>query len=770
MPRFATLTEEVLSMPFNVFLVLFVFILFCFPAGAQEIVIDEVRVEGVHRVSADTVLNVLTVNPGDDLSREEVDQSLRAVFALGNFDDVAADLEEHDGRQVLIFRVQERPLLRRVLFEGNRALSDDKLREKLTFRTPEIFRPQLPMRTVEVLRAAYHKDGYYGVEIEPALEIDDKNEATLTFNITEGRKIFIRSIRFEGNTVFTDRQLRKAIETRQRWFLSWLTRRGTFQEEILQNDLEIIADQYYNRGYIQVRVLQPEIIFSDDMRSLEIVIEIDEGRQFNVGRIDFRGDLVEDIEELESRVRFQSGEVFSRQRLRQSVLALNDFYADMGFAYVNVAPLTRVEEERREVDVVFDIEQGVEVFIDRIRIRGNTKTRDKVVRRELRLVEGDLYRATALKESRRRVFNLGFFEEVNIASAMGADESLMDLEIEVKERPTGMFTVGVGYSSIDGVVGQGSISQSNFLGRGLRLELAGSFGSRSQTYQIGVTEPYFLDRDLTVGFDLYKTEREWTDFTRKALGGNVKVGFPVTDNTRSFWVYRYEEKEITNVSPTASAFIRRQEGESTLSSITSTLSRNTTDYRLDPSRGSASTLSVEFAGLGGTERFVKYNADHRHFWPVWRGTVFSLRGHLGYVHGHGGREVPIDERFFLGGLSTIRGFQARQVGPRIRRVEEVNGRVFETFEYIGGLKTAYFNAEYLFPLLQEMGLKGVLFFDTGNAWGSGENFFNDMRYSTGAGIRWFSPLGPLRLEWGRNLDPREGEPNSRFDFSIGTVF
>ncbi len=753
-------------MRFKVFSLLLITILLTWPAAAQELILDDVLVEGVRRVSPASVQAVLTVNPGDELSREEIDRSLRAIFALENFEDVAAVLEERNGRNVLIFRVQERPLLRRVFFEGNSALTDDKLRGELPFRTPEIYRPQLPLRTVEVLRALYHKDGYYGVEITPRLDVDDQNEASLTFEIQEGRKVFIRSIRFEGNTVFSDRQLRKAIETRPRWFLSWLTGRGAYQEEILQNDLEIIADRYYNRGYIQVRVLQPEVIFSEDHRSLEIVIEIDEGKQFSVGQIDFRGDLIDDVDRIRSMVLFRSGDVFSRQQMRQSILSINDLYADMGYAYVNVSPLTRIDTERREVDVVFDIEQGIQVFIDRIRIRGNTKTRDKVVRRELRVVEGDLYSATNMKESRRRVFNLGFFEEVNIASVAGAEPSLMDLEIEVTERPTGMFTVGVGYSSIDKIVGQGSVSQANFLGRGLRLELAGSFGSRTQTYQVGITDPYFLDRNLTVGFDLYKTEREWVDFTRKTLGGNLKLGFPVTDNTRSFWVYRYEDKEITDVSPNASAFIRRQEGESTLSSITSTLSRNTTDYRLDPSRGSTSALSIEFAGIGGTEKFIKYTTDHRHFWP-WRwGTVFSLRGHLGFIQGHGGREVPIDERFFLGGLNSIRGFQARQVGPRIRRVD--GG--FETFEYIGGVKAAFFNAEYLFPIVREVGLKGVLFFDTGNAWDSGQDFFSDMRYSTGAGIRWFSPIGPLRLEWGRNLDPRDGEPNSRLDFSIGTVF
>ncbi len=320
-------------MPFKVFSFLLICILLSWPLAAQEIVFDEVLVEGLRRVSPESVEAVLTVQPGDELSREEIDRSLRAIFALQNFEDVAAELEERTGRNVLIFRVQERPLLRWVEFAGNKALSDDKLREQLPFRTPEIYRPQLPLKTIEVLRNAYHAEGYYGVEIEPRYEVNAENEATLTFEIQEGRKIYIRNIRFEGNTVFSDRELRKSIETRQRWFLSWLTGRGTFQEEILQNDLEILADQYFNRGYIQVRVLQPEVIFSEDHRSLEIVIEIDEGEQYSVGQIDFRGDLIEDMDRLRSLVRFGSGDVFSRQRLRQSILAINDFYADMGYAY-----------------------------------------------------------------------------------------------------------------------------------------------------------------------------------------------------------------------------------------------------------------------------------------------------------------------------------------------------------------------------------------------------------------------------------------------------
>jgi outer membrane protein insertion porin family len=511
---------------------------------------------------------------------------------------------------------------------------------------------------------------------------------------------------------------------------------------------------------VQVKVRQPLITLAEDKKNMDVLIEIREGEQFRVGELNVQGDLLKSKEEILALPKLKSGAVFSRQQLRQDVFAINDLYADQGYAYVNVSPLTQLDVERRVVDLLFEIEQGIQVNIERVQVAGNTKTRDKVIRREMKLVEGDLYSASKMKESRRRINNLGFFEEVNVATSKGSDEAHMNVDVDVKERPTGTFSVGFGYSSVDGFIGQGSVTQENFLGRALKLNLAGSLGGKSTTYQLGLTDPYFLDKNLTLGFDLYKTEREYVDFSKKTFGGDVKLGFPLTENTRTFFLYKYEEKEIFDVDADASQLIKDQEGSSTLSSITATVTRNTTDYYLDPSRGSVSQLSAEFAGLGGTEKFAKYIADQRFFFPYKWGTVFSAHGQVGYIQQVGGEEIPIDERFFLGGINTLRGFKSRQVGPR----DEVTG------DFLGGDKEAYFNLEYTFPLLKDMGLKGVVFFDTGNAWGEDESFFSEMRYSVGGGIRWFSPMGPLRLEWGYNLKPKDFEDNSQFEFSIGKFF
>jgi outer membrane protein insertion porin family len=482
--------------------------------------------------------------------------------------------------------------------------------------------------------------------------------------------------------------------------------------------------------------------------------------------VDAQGDLMQEKEELLELFDLKPGDVFSRNKLRAGVGAVTDVYADQGYAYANVTPLTRTDDETKTIDVMLEIEQGPQVSVDRIEITGNTKTRDKVIRREMKLVEGELFSATDLKRSKARINNLGFFEAVDVSTSSGSAEDKMNVNVNVEERATGTFSVGAGYSSVDGFVGQGSITQENFLGRGLRLNLAGSMGSKSTSYQLGVTDPYFMDTRWTLGFEVYQTTREWDEYSRDATGFALKAGHPVGEYSRILAVYRLEFADVYDVSFFASDNIKDQEGNATVSSVTTTYSYNTTDNRLDPSAGTDLSASWEFAGLGGTEHFSKYILNVRHFWPFVWSTVLSARGQVGYVHDwQNNEDVPIDERFYLGGISTIRGFENREVGPRD-----------EFGDYIGGDTEAFFNFEFIFPLYEELKINGVLFYDVGNTWssddywGQDDQVFGSWRYSTGAGIRWLSPLGPMRFEYGINLDPRDYESDSKFDFMIGRFF
>lgn len=729
--------------------------------AANEYLVADIEVSGNRRVKTDSILNVISVHKGQTVTPPQIDEAIQAIYKLGRFSDVAAQVETRNGAQILIFQVTERPLVRNVQFEGNDEIGTERLRGVVTLKVPDIYDPYEVQKSIAAIKAEYVKDGYYAAGIISDSQVSDENETVVTFRIAEGKLVRIKDIRFEGNTVIPEGKLRDAMDTEEKWMFSWLTGRGNYDETLLDQDLERISDLYFNQGYIRVKVRKPVISLVDDLRHMLILIQVDEGDQYRVGKIDAVGDLIDRKGEILNLLPLRPGDVFSRELLRRGVGKITDLYADQGYAYANVAPLSRVDDGTKIVDLALEIEQGPQVSVERINISGNIKTRDKVIRREMKVIEGDLFNATALKRSKARINNLGYFEAVDVTTSEGSDQKQVNVDVNVKERATGTFSVGAGYSSVDGFVGQGSITQENFLGRGWKLNLAASLGGESTTYQIGLTDPYFLDRNLTLGFELYKTEREWNDFSRKATGGALKLGMPVFDDySRTLFVYRYEQKEIYDVSDFADPSIKDEEGQSSISSVTSSFVRDTTDYRLDPSRGGVLETSWEIAGLGGDEKFSKYILDYRHFWPAMYSTVLSAHGQIGYVHAFGGEEVPLDERFYLGGINTLRGFQPREVGPYNP----------DTDEFTGGMKETYFNFEWLFPLAKDMGIKGVTFFDVGNAWSEDEDFFSDWRYSVGAGIRWLSPLGPLRLEWGYNLDPKEWEDRSRLDFMIGRFF
>lgn len=729
-------------------------------AFADSFRVSDIQIEGNNRVETSTILAATTIKPGDQVTLEDVDKAMHNIFALGRFDDISAQLTDVKGAKILTFVVKELPLVREIRFSGNDELSEEKLQKLLSIKVPELYDHAKVEKSVAEMQKAYAKEGYRAAKITPQLETDEHNEATLTFKIDEGEKVLIDQIRFVGNKAIASDDLKAVMETKESWWLSWLTGRGAYQEDIMQVDLERLKAAYQDKGYMDVLVAQPKLTLSKDRTSLDVQIEIDEGSQYRAGKIDIRGDLLKPKAELLKLVTLKSGEIFNRGQLRDDVLRLTDLYADAGFANVNVAPLTAKHNETRIIDLTLDIEQGVKVYIEKIKIRGNTKTRDKVIRRELPIVEGESYSASKIKEGKRNIRNLGFFDEVNLATSPGAEKSQAVLNVDVKERPTGTFSVGVGYSSVDQFLLQGSISQDNFLGYGVKLNLSGSLSATSTTFSLGVTDPHFLDSDWTLGAEAYKVERQYSDYDEHRTGGALSAGHPIGRYTKGFLSYRYEQQDILNVADgVSSIYILDQLGKHTLSSLTAEVNRNSTDYHPDPSSGGISRLTLEYAGLGGTEHFAKFVAEHRQFYPLFWGTVFTAHGELGYVTPIGNDEVPISERFFLGGIRTLRGFNTREVGPRA-----------SDGSFIGGEKEGYFNLEYLFPIVKNLGLKGVLFYDTGNAWADNENYFSNMRNSVGAGIRWMSPLGPLRFEWGYNLSPRDDEKQSVFEFSIGSAF
>jgi len=751
-------------------------------AGDSKLV--AVKVKGNRRIETGAILLPVRSKAGELLDQEKVDQDLRAIYKLGHFRDVKAETEKVEGGVQLTFLVQEKPVVREVKIEGAKEITPEKVREAVEIKPNTIYSSKDLQKSIKKVKKLYADEGYYLAEVEASTSIRSETELNLIFRVKEGKKVLIKEIVFEGNKAMPAKKLKKAMETSEKWMFSWLTGAGTYKEDVLKNDVALLTELYMNDGYINVKVGEPKVELLPDRTGLKVVIGVTEGEQYRLAELGFKGDLLESTDVLMKKLGEKSGEVFSRAALRTDVFTLTDLYADKGYAFANASPATKLHPETRTVDILFEMEKGDLVHIDRVNISGNTKSRDKVVRRELRLAEGELFNSTAVKRSKQNLMNTGFFEEANLVTAKGSSADKLDLNVEVKEKPTGTFSVGAGYSSLDGVIGQGSVQQANFLGLGLKASAAVSFGSKSQTYNLGLTDPYFMDTKWTVGADVYRTEREYTDYTRRATGGDIKAGYALSDTLNTFWLYKFEKKEIFNESQALLTSIQNgsllaPERKSTTSSITASITSNTTDYRIDPSSGLIDTLSIEFAGLGGTNRFMRYVTEHTLFVPVAWGTVASVRGTFGLIHKTSDKEISIDEKFYAGGISTLRGYATRTVSPNnggtavTKNADNVNGIGVDSFNrvYFGGEYEAIVNLEYTFPLLKSAGLKGVVFFDAGNVENTLEKTFKFLA-SYGAGVRWFSPIGPLRLEYGIPTHARPGidSASGKLEFSIGSIF
>ncbi len=734
------------------------------PAFADGEKVNEVVVRGNRRVEASAILSAVSIKAGDRLDSSSTDRDIRAIFKLGQFQDVQVSSEPSSDGVVLVFSVIEKPIVRNVSFIGNKEIKQEKLLEGLAVRRNSIFAQKDLVTSVAKLKKQYLDEGYYLVEIEPMVEQRSPTEYQITFRINEGNKIRIGEINFEGVSAFSARKLRGVMETKEEWFMSWLTGAGTYKEEVLRNDALLLADFYANNGYIQVKVGEPVVKLADDKESLLVQISVTEGDQFRVGEISFKGDILYTEKEIRENLKTEQGEVFSRANLRADISTLTDMTADKGYAFSNVMPDTNPDPEKKLVNIAFDIDKGELVYIERISIMGNSKTRDKVARREMRLMEGELYSSTGFKRSKQNLMNTGYFEEANVSTAKGSSSNKLNVNVDLKEKATGAFTIGGGYSSLDGLIFQGSVSQSNFMGLGLKANLAAAIGGKSNTYSIGLTDPYFMDSKWTLGVDIYRNERDYTDYSRRLTGGDIKAGYPLTDFIGLFGMYKYEIKDIYN--PTFNYLywneldsVNYPLNQTTTSSIYASLTNNTTDFRFDPSSGMVNTLSVEYAGLGGNNKYLREIMDNTIYYPLWWKLVGSAKFALGAVQ-QVGSIIPIDEKFYLGGIGTLRGYAARTVCP------------IKDGLYVGGEREMFGNLEIKFPLLQEFGVKGVTFFDYGNSW-SGDNIMPDkMLLSYGVGIRWASPMGPLRLEYGIPVNPRPGIDNKsgRFEFAIGSLF
>ncbi len=724
--------------------------------------IDSVIVKGNQRVESDAILAIVETRKGESLDFDKLDKDLRAIYAMGYFNDVRIETEDGAKGKIVIFSVSEKPSIGRINFKGNKKIKADDLTKELGIKLYSIYNPNNVKQSVNKLKDYYRQEGYYNVEITDKVEEIPRNEVALTYEINEGEKVYIQKIEFIGNTKFKDGKLKDVMDTSEKGLLSWFTKSGVLDKKRLESDAQKITVFYHNQGYLRAKVGEPTVRYESGY-GLVITIEIVEGDQYFVNNVNIAGDLIKPAEELLKKLEMTKQKPFSREIVRNDVLTLRDVYADEGYAYAEVVPVTKDDDRDHTVDITYQAAKGNKVRFERINITGNTSTRDKVIRRDLEVYEGEYFSGQGMKKSTANLHRLGFFEDVEVQPKKGSADDLMDLNINVKERPTGSFTLGAGYSGYEGAIGTMQIAQNNLFGTGRKLMGALRIGTKSSYYDIRFTEPRVNDTKISAGIDLFKWEFQYDNYTRNTLGGALRTRFPIgidEDYTRGYTKYMYNDTNITDVASTAAFEIRDMEGRSVTSSITVGIDRDSRDRPWGTRSGSYNNLSFEYAGgpLGGDVFFNRYEFTTQWFFP-WRwDTSFMVEGRWGYVQQREGGKLPVYQKYRLGGINTVRGYDYESISP----VDPVTG------DKIGGEKMMIYNFEFRFPLLKEQGVLGVLFFDTGNSYAKDETWaFSDMPRSVGAGIRWYSPLGPIRLEYGYILNRRPEDSTGGVEFQIG---
>ncbi|HWP65340.1 MAG TPA: outer membrane protein assembly factor BamA, partial [Candidatus Limnocylindria bacterium] len=757
------------------------------PVAAAEPLVTKVLIEGNVRVEDDAIRVNLETRAGSPLDPARIDRDVRAIYAMGFFDQVSVERREDEGRVVLVFRVDERPLVRKVEIEGTDKVKREDVEGALRVRPHTIFDPGKAHEGILAARKLYAEKGYLDATIDLTTTPTGENEVDLKYAIDEKKPIRVQKIRIEGNRAFSDRKLRGLMQTKTAWILTPITGAGNLNRDVLRADGERLTAWYYDHGYVTVRVDEPQVERKGD--GLVVTVKIEEGEQFRVASVDLEGeDLPPDPRPLLAGLETKAGEVFSASGVRDDTQELVTRLSDDGYAFAKVEPVTNVDVEQKTIDVRFQVDRGEPVTVDRIQVAGNTKTRDKVIRRELRLQEQELFSGTKLRKSRDALQRLGFFREVNIGTRRTDREDRLDLVVDVKEAQTGAVSAGAGFSSADALLFNLQINENNLFGRGQRLVLNIDVGSIRRNIVLSFTEPYFRGTPLTVGVDAFNWRLEFEGFDREGTGASIAGTYPVVgfgwdeilglsmEEVRVGLGYRLEQATIDELTSEATPSIEAEEGTSTISSITPRIMRNTLNHAFDPTAGSVQDLSLEIAGLGG-DRFIKAEVNNRFYYTFLRSKRFgdftySLGTTAGWGVGEGGLDgddLPLFERYFPGGINSIRGFEARTLGPR-----EAKRNRFGTVEFttpIGGSVLLVANNEIIFPIVKGLGLKGVLFVDAGNAYkGLDALSYDATRFAAGGGVRWLSPLGPLRIELGFPFNDKPEDETSLVLFSFGGPF
>jgi len=771
--------------------------------------IERVQFRGNRKVEDDAIRVQLLSKPGSLFDTSKMREDIRAMWKMGFFADVNVEAEVGgSGALTLTFAVKEKPSIRKVLVAGNQELGLDKINEVIDLELDTIVDIGKIKKNREKIADQYVQKGFYLATVDYEIKPVNEAEVDVWFKVDEKAKVKIRDVQFIGNRSIGDDELRLAIQTRRQDALSFVNESGVYSQEAFERDLLLVSAHYWDRGYANVKVGTPQLRLSRDKEYMYLSIPIDEGPVFTIGGVAFKGDLIGTSADNLAKIRMRAGVTFSRTQIAEDREKLSAYYQDQGYAYANVLPLTKVDLPTRKISLTYEVARGKRAYFERINIRGNAKTRDKVIRREMKISEGELFNNTNLETSKRRITALGYFENVVVSTKRGSSDEFVEVNVEVTERPTGTFQIGAGFSSVENFIAQAQISQNNLFGRGQTLAVQAQLSSLRQLFLLRFVEPYLLDTHWTFGFDLYNQSQGFGTFFRNSDGGQLTWGYPLSYEARAFLIYKLEDVSITTgnggianlgatSAPIAATSVANLFRGGVTSSVRASLSWDSRNNRLFPTGGWYETAFAEIASqyTGSQNKFLRWGGFIRHYHELWGPFVLHVNGELGVTTSTDPLGVPISERYLVGGIYDIRGYAPRSLGPKL--LTQLPGDVGQALGSLplGGNMQLIFNSEIEFPLFKKVGISGVVFYDMGNAYNLEDRYCSGLqrkssslsikfdpcfrpldslttglRKSVGFGFRWFSPIGPLRFEWGIPLDPQPTEDPLVFEFTIGNFF
>ena len=722
-------------------------------------VVTDIRIEGNQRVDGSSIMRALSIGIGDPFSDSHITVSVRSLYRLGVFSRVSIEEEPSENGVTLVVSVTEFPMVRRIDFVGREAVEEIELKKVLQLKAFSFADPGKLKGEIKALEGVYSTAGYHGTSITSDIQETEKG-AVITYTVKESEKLLIREVDIIGNRHIEDREIKKIMMNKEIGPFSFISSSGGYDAIAAADDLQRIQFVYMEDGFLDIEVKEPEVDIHPEGQGLYVSLRVEEGPQYSLGKVLFTGDWQELPEHLRREPNVKVGDIFVRSKVMNDLRMYEDSYRDQGYAWCRIDPRFERDPDKGEVSLNLVLSKGPLVNIRWIHVSGNNKTRDYVIRREMRLMEGDLYDQKKLDDSKRFVRGMGFFSLVDVRTVKVGDD-LADIYVKVEEGSAGSLSAGASFSSQGGVVGTLQLSLGNFSGRGQKLNLTLESGGDTSTYSISFSEPRLFSGVFSFGLDVFQRTNEYSEYTQDSDGGSLRLGYRLSDYSSLSGRYRYVGYDVYDIDFDASDIIKDQEGVSSTSSVRFGYNYDTRDFPMDPREGINLRLSTEVAGgaLGGTNDFIRYQVESSFFTPLVGELIGLANLEIGVISPLGGDEIPVTEKYFMGGLYTLRGFEHRMVGP------------LEDGEPIGGTKSFLMNLEATYLLIPDANIKGVLFLDGGNVWAEDEQVKgDDLRYGAGFGFRWAAPIGLLRLEYGFNLDPKPDEEQPGWEFSIGTLF